>query len=340
VVFSVLPGSETASVSRLPDVPDTRLSVAPMMDRTDRHFRFLLRLLSPNLRLYTEMVVAQALEYGDQHKHLLFDSCEHPVALQLGGSDPFLLGKAAALGQRWGYDEINLNVGCPSDRVQSGRFGACLMGEPQTVADCIGAMNQVTQVPVTVKTRIGIDEHDDYGFLRDFVGEVAAAGCEMFIVHARKAILAGLSPKENRSVPPLRYDVVYRLKRDFPGLRIVLNGGVRDTPAVRAHLRQTDGVMIGRQAYSDPYWLVELQRELFGCAHEDVLPDRRTVVMKMAEYADRQCSQGVRLSHITRHMLGLYAGQPGARNWRRYVSESSRSPTAGSEVLLKSLEYC
>lgn len=325
---------------RLPDPVNTRLSVAPMMDRTDRHFRYLLRMLCPNARLYTEMVVAQALEFGDQQKHLQFASCEHPVALQLGGSEPDLLAKAAATGQRWGYDEINLNVGCPSDRVQSGRFGACLMSEPQTVADCIQAMNRATQVPITVKTRIGIDDRDDYAFLCDFVGHVAQAGCEMFIVHARKAILAGLSPKENRSVPPLRYDVVYRLKKDFPDLRIILNGGVRDTPAVKAHLLAADGVMIGRQAYSDPYWLVELQRDLFAEKAHAQVPDRRAVVVKMAEYADSQLTDGVRLSHVTRHMLGLFAGQPGARNWRRFVSESSRSPDAGPEVLLKSLEYC
>jgi len=338
--MQVIPASESDALLRLPDERDTRLSVAPMMDRTDRHFRFLLRILSPNMRLYTEMVVAQALEFGDKEKHLQFAECEHPVALQLGGSEPELLAKTAALGEQWGYDEINLNVGCPSDRVQSGKFGACLMAEPQTVAECVRAMGEVTQIPVTVKTRIGIDDHEDFGFLCDFIAQVADAGCAMFLVHARKAILDGLSPKENRSIPPLRYDVVYRLKQTFPHLRIVLNGGVRDTASVNEHLRSVDGVMIGRQAYSDPYWLVELQQKLFGESPAAGSLSREAIIRQMADYAEGELSKGVRLSHITRHMLGLYSGQRGGRHWRRYVSEEVRRPDAGPEVLLKSLDYC
>jgi tRNA-dihydrouridine synthase A len=338
--MQVIPASESEALLRLPDERDTLLSVAPMMDRTDRHFRFLLRILSPNMRLYTEMVVAQAIEFGDQEKHLQFADCEHPVALQLGGSEPGLLAKTAALGEKWGYDEINLNVGCPSDRVQSGKFGACLMAEPQTVAECVRAMGAATQIPVTVKTRIGIDDREDFGFLCDFIARVADAGCGMFLVHARKAILDGLSPKENRSIPPLRYDVVYRLKQTFPHLRIVLNGGVRDTASVNEHLRSVDGVMIGRQAYSDPYWLVELQQKLFGESTAVGSLSREAVIRQMADYAEGELSKGVRLSHITRHMLGLYSGQRGGRHWRRYVSEEVRRPDAGPEVLLKSLDYC
>jgi tRNA-dihydrouridine synthase A len=328
------------SLNGLPDRRSTRVSIAPMMERTDRHFRYMLRLLAPDVRLYTEMVVAQAAIRGDQQRLLEFAPCEHPIGLQLGGSDPALLAEAAVIGEQWGYDEINLNIGCPSDRVQSGQFGACLMAHPDVVAASVRAIQDATNVLVSVKTRIGIDEHDEYGYLRDFVGVVAAAGCQMFVVHARKAILAGLSPKENRSIPPLKYDYVYRLKQDFPALRIVLNGGVRDTAAVQAHLQHTDGVMIGRQAYSDPYWIAQLQAQLLNEREVSVLPTRQDIVRAMAVYGRQEMERGTRLHHITRHMLGLFAGQPGARNWRRFLTEASRRPEATPDILLRSLDYC
>lgn len=305
-----------------------------MMDRTDRHCRYFMRLLAPDVRLYTEMIVDQALLQGDADRLLRFDDLEHPVALQLGGSEPKYLAAAAKLGATRGYDEINLNIGCPSDRVQSGRFGACLMTEPRRVAECVAAIRAVVEIPVTLKTRIGVDDRDDYEFLRDFVGITADAGCQMFIVHARKAILAGLSPKQNREIPPLRYPVVYRLKREFPDLRILINGGIRDTEAVRDHLQHVDGVMIGRQAYSHPYWLAELQAEFLGGPHAG----RSQVMAAMEAYAARELERGERLSHVTRHMLGLYTGQQGARLWRRYLSENSRRPDAPAQVITRSLE--
>jgi len=318
----------------LPEPIGTVLSVAPMLDRTDRHCRYFFRLLAPDIRLYTEMIVAQAVVHGDQSRLLDFDPLEHPVALQLGGSDPKLLANAATIGRQWGYDEINLNIGCPSDRVQSGSFGACLMSQPGIVADCVRAIKDQTGCAPSVKTRIGIDSQDSFEFLRDFVGEVAAAGCQMFIVHARKAILSGLSPKENRSIPPLRYDVVYRLKREFPNLRIIINGGVRDSQSVSEHLVHVDGVMIGREAYSNPYWLAELQSELLA---DYAAPSRAEILLQMQTYVEQQLQAGVRLAHISRHLLGLYAGQPGAREWRRYITEASRQPGADAEVLQRSL---
>jgi len=310
-----------------------------MMDYTDLHCRYFLRLLSPGVRLYTEMVTAHAVIQGDRDRLLGFDPVEKPLALQLGGSEPALLADATMAASNYPYDEINLNIGCPSDRVQSGRFGACLMAEPDRVAECVRAIREVATVPVTVKTRIGIDDSDDYDFLATFVDVVRAAGCDHFIVHARKAILAGLSPKQNRTVPPLKYDRVYRLKRDFPELRIVLNGGIDSIDAVRAHLEQVDGVMIGRKAYADPFFLTEIQATFLspstGCDWQ--APTREEVIVKMAEYAERQLRSGVRLHHITRHMLGMYSGQPGARKWRRFVSEEAAQPGAGPEVLLQSL---
>jgi len=327
-----LPGTRADD---LPERASTLLSVAPMLDRTDRHCRYFMRLLAPDIRLYTEMVVAQAVIHGDRARLLDFAPLEQPVALQLGGSEPKLLAAAAAIGRQWGYDEINLNIGCPSDRVQSGSFGACLMSQPRVVADCVRAIAGETGHAPSVKTRIGIDSQDHFEFLRDFVGEVAAAGCRMFIIHARKAILSGLSPKENRSIPPLRYDVVYRLKREFPGLRIVLNGGVRDSQSVRQHLLHVDGVMIGREAYSNPYWLAELQSEFLA---ECAAASRAEIMLQMQRYVAEQMQAGVRLAHITRHLLGLYAGQPGAREWRRYITETSRQPGADAEMLQRSLD--
>jgi tRNA-dihydrouridine synthase A len=309
------------------------ISVAPMMDWTDRHCRYFLRLLAPSALLYTEMVTAQAIRHGDRERLLGFDPFEQPVALQLGGSEPEVLAEAARVGADYGYDEINLNVGCPSDRVQSGRFGACLMAEPALVRDCVAAMRAVVEVPVTVKSRIGIDEHEDYGFLRDFVGTVAESGCSVFIVHARKAILGGLSPKENREIPPLRYEFVYRLKQEFPHLTVVLNGGVRDLESVRAHLEHVDGVMIGREAYHNPWFLAELEQALTG-----VRPPKREEVMgRFMEYMAGQLERGVRLSAMTRHVLGLYLGQPGARSWRRQLAEGACRPGAGLEVVRAAL---
>ena len=332
-----------STISRIPPVVNSYskkwISIAPMMERTDRHCRYFHRLLAPDIRLYTEMVVATAVIQGDQQKLLGFDPLEKPLALQLGGSDPAQLASAARIGEEWGYDEINLNIGCPSDRVQSGRFGACLMAKPALVAAGVKAMVDAVSVPVTVKTRIGIDAHDEYEYLANFVGIVADAGCGMFIVHARKAILAGLSPKENRSIPPLRYDVVYRLQRDFPDLQIVLNGGVRITTEVDSHLTQVNGVMVGRQAYSNPYWLTELQSRLHTLKTHWQPPSRENIIMQMAEYAGREWSKGTRLHHISRHMLGLYAGQPGARAWRRFVSEGAADRHAKPELLLKSIAH-
>jgi tRNA-dihydrouridine synthase A len=317
----------------------TRVSLAPMMQRTDRHFRYMLRLLAPDVRLYTEMITAQALLHGAHERLLAFDPSEHPVALQLGGSDPDLLARAARLGVAAGYDEINLNIGCPSDRVSSGEFGACLMAKPERVAECVAAMNAAVDVPVSVKTRCGIDDQDSYEFVEHFIATVAAAGCRLFIVHARKAILSGLSPKENRDIPPLRYPLVYRLAAAFPALRMSINGGIRTVAAASEHLEHVDGVMIGRQAYSEPFVMARLQQALLSAesGRAPELPLREDVVRAMAEYADTQLRHGVRLHQITRHMLGLYAGQPGARHWRRYLSERARDKNAGADVLIDSL---
>jgi len=315
---------------------DRRLAVAPMMDYTDRHCRYLLRLLSPHALLYTEMVTAQALAHGDVERLLGFDPLEHPVALQLGGSDPQLLARAARMGEERGYDEINLNVGCPSDRVQSGRFGACLMAEPEVVADCMRAMNETVNVPVTVKCRIGIDQLDDYAFFERFVSVVRQAGVNVFIVHARKAYLQGLSPKENREVPPLHYDIPVRLKREHPDLTVVLNGGLKSAAQVREWLPRLDGVMLGRQAYQEPYLLAELDAGLLAPGSR--LPRREAVIEAYAQYVERMLMQDHRLQVMLRHVHGLYAGLPNARSWRRYLSEQGYRPGAGAEVLRTSLQ--
>ncbi len=309
-----------------------KIAVAPMMDWTDRHCRFFMRLLSPGVGLYTEMVTAAALQHGDAEKLLRFDQSEHPVALQLGGSDPAQMASAAKLGEDAGYDEININIGCPSDRVQSGAFGACLMSRPEVVADCVRAMRSAVSTPVTIKTRIGIDDFDQYEFLRDFISANVDAGCDTFVVHARKAILAGLSPKDNRSVPQLNYERVYRVKDAFPELTIVLNGGVTTLDECRKHLQHVDGVMIGRQAYHQPWFLTELE-QAFGRDDTYVVPHRHDVIRRMTPYIERELDDGAQLKHITRHLLGLFAGQPGARAWRRYLSEQAHRPGAGLEVL-------
>ena len=305
-----------------------------MMDWTDRHCRYFMRLLSPSALLYTEMVTAAAIVHGDADRFLRFNAEEHPVALQLGGSNPDWMAQAAAKGAAYGYDEININVGCPSDRVQSGQFGACLMANPNLVARCFVAMQKESDAPVTVKSRIGINDRDSYGFLRGFVDTLADAGCRKFVVHARIAILEGLSPKENRSVPPLDYERVYRLKEDRPDLEIVINGGLTSVESIDAALQCVDGAMIGRQAYHQPYFLAELEAHLNAGWRP---PSRRAIVERMLPYTDDHMSEGVPLNSITRHMLGLYAGRPGARAWRRYISEHAHREGAGSEVLAEAL---
>lgn len=308
--------------------------VAPMMDGTDRHCRYFHRLLSRRARLYTEMITAEAAIHGDRDYLLGFDPSEHPAALQLGGSDPAKLANAARIGEGFGYDEINLNVGCPSDRVQSGAFGACLMKTPDLVADCVAAMREAVDIPVTVKCRIGVDDQDPEESLFGFVERVADAGCEVFIVHARKAWLQGLSPKENRTIPPLDYDLVRRLKKERPELVIVLNGGIETVRDSALHLQDFDGVMLGRAAYGAPYLLSEVDGLLFG--ENDAPPSREDAVRRMSEYVKRQFELGVRPHAVTRHMLGLYHGAPGARAWRRFISENA--PSARSDILDRALE--
>jgi len=291
-----------------------------MMDWTDRHCRYFHRLLAPHARLYTEMVTTGAALHGDRDRLLGFDAAEHPVALQLGGHDPSDLAAAARIGVDYGYDEINLNVGCPSDRVQSGRFGACLMREPALVADCVAAMRAAVDVPVTVKCRIGVDEQDAYADLHRFVETVMQAGLKTLIVHARKAWLHGLSPKENREIPPLDHSRVHQLKREFPQLTIVINGGITSADAVQSHLQYVDGVMVGRAAYHDPYVLARIEHALFGTE----LPNREEILAKLVPYVGEQIRRGNALHHIGRHMLGLYLGEHGARGFRRYLSEHMR----------------
>jgi tRNA-dihydrouridine synthase A len=293
-----------------------------MMDWTDRHCRYFHRLLSKHALLYTEMVTTGALLHGDVPRHLDFDETEHPVALQLGGSEPADLAKAAKLGEQWGYDEINLNCGCPSERVQRGAFGACLMAEPQLVADCVRAMRQAVSVPVTVKHRIGIDKTESYAFVRDFVGSVSEAGCHTFIVHARNAWLQGLSPKENREIPPLRYELVHQLKKDFPQLTIAINGGINTSEHVQRELQHLDGVMVGREAYHNPWWLASWDEAFFGDAASRAGNTRDDVEAQMVAYMQREHAQrGTPWPNIARHMLGLRHGQPGARLWRQVWSD-------------------
>ena len=310
---------------------DRRVSVAPMMDWTDRHCRFFLRLLTRRTLLYTEMVTTGAALRGDRERLLAHDPAERPLALQLGGSDPAELAQSARVAAEFGYDEMNLNVGCPSNRVQSGRFGACLMADPALVADCVAAMRAAVDLPVTVKTRIGIDDRDSYEELVEFVGQVAEGGCQIFIVHARKAWLSGLSPKENREIPPLRYEVVYRLKQDFPDLLIVLNGGLTRLDQVAEQLRHVDGAMIGRAAYENPYLLAEVDRRFWGCGRPAA--SRQDIVRDLLPYVERQLRHGTPLHCITRHLLGLFQGVPGARAWRRYLSENAHRSGAGAAVL-------
>jgi tRNA-dihydrouridine synthase A len=314
---------------------DRRLNVAPMMDWTDRHCRFFHRTLSPSALLYTEMVTSGAVLHGDRERLLGFSAEEHPLALQLGGSDPGDLAESARIAERRGYDEINLNVGCPSDRVQRGRFGACLMLEPALVRDCVAAMRESVDVEVTVKTRLGVDDHDSYGYFSDFIGQVAQSGCSVFIVHARKAWLSGLSPKQNREVPDLRYDWVYRLKEEQPDLTIVLNGDVRGVGEAMMHLEKLDGVMLGRAAYQAPWLLARLQSELYG---ESGVAGREEAVQHMSAYMSRMAALGVPVSKISRHMLGLFQGMPGAKKWRRHISQQAHVDSSNDRLLLQALE--
>ncbi|MES2538209.1 MAG: tRNA dihydrouridine(20/20a) synthase DusA [Pseudomonadota bacterium] len=319
--------------------PGRRISVAPMMDWTDRHCRAFHRQITRHTWLYTEMVTTGALLHGDVPRHLDFSDEEHPVALQLGGSDPADLAKSAKLGQQWGYDEINLNCGCPSERVQKGAFGACLMAEPQLVADCVKAMRDAVSIDVTVKHRVGIDQTESYEFVRDFVGAVAGAGCSTFIVHARNAILKGLSPKENREIPPLKYDFAYRLKRDFPQLEIIINGGIKTLADIDVHLPHVDGVMLGREAYHNPYLMAAFDGRYYG--DESAPKSRGEILEAMLPYIRAQLQQfgdgaggGLKLNSITRHMLGLMAGMPGARRFRQTLSDSKKL-AAGDPLLLR-----
>jgi tRNA-dihydrouridine synthase A len=314
-----------------------RFSVAPMLDWTDRHCRYFHRLLSQHSLLYTEMVTTGAILNGNKERHLRFNSAEHPLALQLGGSDPAELAECAKIGEDFGYDEINLNVGCPSDRVQNGRFGACLMAQPELVADCVAAMRQAVGVPVTVKSRIGIDDLDSYEALTRFIGLSAAAGCETFIVHARKAWLSGLSPKQNRDIPPLRYDVVKQLKRDFPHLTIVINGGINTLDSAQELLQDLDGVMLGREVYHNPYLMAQVDQLLFN-ADRPVLT-RQEIILALLPYIEQQLSAGERLHSISRHLLGLFHGVDGARYWRRHLSENANKKGADQQVLLQALEF-
>lgn len=313
----------------VPQANAWRLCVAPMMDWTDRHCRYFHRLLGPHARLYTEMVTAAALVRGERTHLLAYNPEEHPVALQLGGADPVELAQAACHGEQAGYDEINLNVGCPSDRVQSGRFGACLMREPELVGDCVRAMREAVRVPVTVKCRIGVDDQDDDKDLFGFAARMVDAGVRVLVVHARKAWLQGLSPKQNREVPPLNYSRVYRLKEEFPGLTVAINGGIDGLPAVEEHLQHVDGVMLGRLAYHDPYALARIDVALHG----GEAPAREAVLRAMRSYIEAERVRGVRLASITRHLLGLYHGEPGGKAFRRVLSERARPEDAGWEAV-------
>lgn len=314
-----------------------RFCVAPMLDWTDRHCRYFYRLMSRHAVLYSEMVTTGAILQGNRQRHLRFNPEEQPVALQLGGSHPQDLARCAELAEQYGYDEVNLNVGCPSDRVQNGRFGACLMAEPELVAECVAAMRRAVSIPVTVKSRIGIDERDSYPELTRFIAAVAAGGCDTFIVHARKAWLSGLSPKQNRDVPPLRYEIVHQLKRDFPELDIIINGGITGLDSALEQLERVDGVMLGREVYHNPYLLSEVDGRLYGENYP--LKTRQEVILALLPYVRQQLRQGVRLNNIARHLLGLFHGVDGARAWRRYLSENANKPGADEQVLLRALEF-
>jgi len=307
-----------------------------MLDKTDRHYRYFARLLTRHALLYTEMITTGAILKGDTHYHLKYSPQEHPLALQLGGSDPDEMTQCASIASDYGYDEVNINVGCPSDRVQSGLFGACLMAEPDRIAECVSAMTARVDIPVTVKTRIGIDDNDSYEALTHFIRTVAEAGCHTFIIHARKAWLSGLSPKENREIPPLRYDVVYQIKKDFPQLEIIINGGIRTLADAAGHLRQVDGVMMGREAYSNPWLLKDVDQQFYGSP--EVAVDRGTVLSNLLPYLESEIAAGTKIKHITRHILGLFQGMPGARKWRRQLSDSQSLSVDSLKGMISTLD--
>lgn len=314
---------------------DQTINIAPMMEWTDRHCRYLFRLLSKHVVLYTEMIHCGAILFGDRQRFLAFSPSESPLVLQVGGSDPAQLSEVASIAEDWGYDAININIGCPSPRVQSGNFGVCLMREPSQVADCVASMMQRVQIPVTVKTRIGVDDDDSYAFLHRFVELVSQAGCQTVIIHARKAWLNGLSPKENRDIPPLKYDSVYRIKHDFPALNIIINGGINNWQDCCVHLKSCDGVMIGRYAYHDPFALSQIDSRFF---HETPTTlSRQDVILQFCEYIASELKRGTRLKQMTQHLLHFFHGQPGAKTWRRYLSEHAFRTGAGVEVVYKAL---
>ncbi len=322
------------------------LSIAPMMDWTDRHYRFFMRQITKHTLLYTEMITTGAILFGNKQRHLDFSAEELPLVLQLGGDDPKALAECAQIAEQWGYSEINLNVGCPSDRVQNGNFGACLMAQPELVAECVAAMKDAVKLPVTVKHRIGIDDIDRYEDMANFVSVVSKAGTDRFSVHSRKAWLSGLSPKENRTVPPLRYDDVYKLKREFPYLLIEINGGITSLGQARHHLNFVDGVMIGRAAYENPFLFATVDSQFYSSAKNKGLQPlvpissltRREVLERMLPYIEHWTMQDVYLKHISRHMLGLFAGQPGARAWKRYLSENAHKPDAGVHTIIEAMK--
>ena len=313
-------------------------ALAPMMSITDRHFRVFMRHIFPSSQLYTEMISTGSIIHGSRLDMLDLDPIEHPVGIQLGGSSPNELAFCARIAQEQGYDEINLNIGCPSDRVQSARFGACLMAEPELVAGCVEEIRGTSELPVTIKTRIGIDKHDDYEFLADFITKTSSAGCNTFFIHARKAWLKGLSPRQNRSIPPLEYDKVYRVKEDFPNLRIIVNGGIRTLHAVESHLEKLDGVMIGREANRNPWFMKELSDYYFEDPSENPVTSREAVVRSYMQYIEEQLKQGVALKAMARHLMGIYHGQKGARYWRRMLCEDGPVSDAGLEVVESALQ--
>jgi tRNA-dihydrouridine synthase A len=328
-------------IDKTPAIPRRRISVAPMMDWSDRHCRLFHRHISRHTWLYTEMVTTGSLIHGDVARQLDFSQEEHPVALQLGGSDPADLAYGAKLGEKWGYDEINLNCGCPSERVQKGAFGACLMAEPGLVADCVKAMRDAVSIDVTVKHRIGIDDVQSYDFVRDFVGQIADAGCSTFVVHARNAILKGFTPKENREIPPLKYDYAYQLKKDFPQLEILINGGIKTTAEIDLHLQHVDGVMLGREAYHNPYLMASFDARYYG--DDGAVKTREEVIMAMLPYIRQQLieqgkdGKGLKLNGITRHMLGLTMGMIGARAFRQTLSDTKKLAAGNPELLLEAM---
>jgi len=336
VIIRALPPKNVVNRAALNETA-WRLCVAPMIDVTDRHCRTFHRLLAPRARLYTEMITTGALLYGDAARHLDFDAAQHPVALQLGGSDPAALSAAARLGARWGYDEINLNCGCPSDRVQQGAFGACLMRQPALVADCVKAMQDAVAIPVTVKHRLGLDDEVSYGFVHDFVAALFAVGCRVFIVHARNAVLTGLSPKDNRSVPPLRYDDAWRLTQDFPDAMFVLNGGLVDAAAALAQAARFDGVMLGRAAWHTPRVLTEISRHWWP---QDPVISDDALIAALTDYAARKVAAGVPLRVIVKPMLGWMRGRPGARRWRQRLSDASLLASGDASLIGRVWREC